>query len=151
MTRFWLWVQPALAVVLLAHIVYTLVAFAWPDFPGSFVSIQFVVDGAFVLPGLVISLAVNQAIPMFRKPRVVTRTEAIMIGILVAIVAALIGTSFAEDAIVAGLFLWPVLILFAIAVTIVLGVTSARLARAASPQGTADDAEMDELFAGGED
>ncbi|MGX5679913.1 hypothetical protein [Schumannella luteola] len=151
MTRFWLWVQPALAIILFAHIVYTLVAFAWQDFPGSFVSIQFVIDGAFVFPGLVISLAVNQVILMLRKPRLVTRVEAIMIGILVALTAALVVTSFPDDAIVAGLFLWPVLILFAIAVTIVLAVTSARLAREKSPQTTADDAEMDELFAGGED
>ncbi len=145
MSRFWFWLQPALAVALLGITIYTLIAFAAEDLSLPFVSIQFVVNGAFVFPGLVISLGVNTAILAFRRPRTTTRTERIMIGVLVAITVILIATSFHDDALVVGLFGWPVLILFAIAVTIVLAVTSARL-RQGQPQQLAEDAQMTELF-----
>lgn len=148
MNRFWLWLQPAVGVVLFGFVVYTLVAFVAPDFDGSYVSIHFVIQGAFIFPGMILSLGINQAILMLRKPRSVTRTEKVMIVVLVALLGAFIALSFVEDGIGVFFYTWPLLVVYAIVVTIVLGVTSSRL-RTAAP--SADDAHMDELFAGGED
>lgn len=147
MSRFWFWLQPAIAVVLLGFVIYTLVAFVAPDFQGSYVSIHFVIQGAFVFPGLILSLGVNQAILWFRKPRTITRTEKIVLSVLVGLIALFVALSFIEDAIGIFFYAWPVLVVYAIVVTIVLAVTSSRLR---GPEAVADDDRMDELFASGE-
>lgn len=147
MNRFWFWLQPALALVLLGFMAYSVAAFTRGDLP--LYSFQFTINGAFVFPGMLLSLAINQAILYFRTPRILTRTERGLLLGLVAILAILIATSFGEATGVVGLVGWLVLVVYAIVLTAVLATTSARL-KAAQPE-PEDDGSIDDLLAGRED
>lgn len=146
---FWLWLQPAVMAVLLLFVIYTLIAFGAEELDLPLLSIQFMVQGGFIFPGLILSLGVNQAILWVRKPRTITRAEKIVIGILVGLIALFIALSFVEELFGVFFFTWPLLVVYAIVVTVVLAATSAKLRRTETEPSA--DAALDELFAGGED
>ncbi|NYF11254.1 hypothetical protein HDC94_002410 [Leifsonia sp. AK011] len=143
--KFWYWILPVTGVALIVLIVYTLIAFAGD---GRIFSFAFLANGVLVFPAMIISLAIDQFILMRRRPIGPTRTERVLIAVLVAILVALVTTSLSEDTSFLTVFGWPVLLVVAIATTAVLGVTSARLARAG--ESSAEDGDLDDLFAGGE-
>lgn len=149
MTRFWYWFQPGLAVVLALISLYTIIAVTVFEAAGV-PSLQFAITGLFVFPGMLISLAVNQVILRRRRPMVITTAERVLMAVLAAVAVLLIATSFDVEALLVGVWVWPLLILFAIAVTVVIATTGTRLANAndgthepgAAPpldQGTLDD------------
>ncbi len=138
--KYWYWSQPAVAVVLLAFTVYTLVSFFAFDASGLF-SIQFAVNGAFIFPGLLISLGLSQVLLSRRQPRSVTLPERILL------IAVLVATSFEPDSLTVGLVLWPLVIVLAVVITIAVVVTTARLAKPpAPPEPPTTDAEIDDLL-----
>ena len=149
MTRFWDWFQPGLAIVLALISLYTIIAVTVFEAAGV-PSIQFAITGLFVFPGLLISLAVNQVILRRRRPMVITTAERVLMAVLAAVAVLLVATSFDVEALLVGVWVWPLLILFAIAVTVVIATTGSRLtAASAGPdapgsapptdQGTIDD------------
>lgn len=148
--KYWYWSQPATAVVLFGFTVYTLVCFLALEGEGLF-SIQFAVNGAFIFSGMLLSLGLSQILLSKRVPRSVTLPERVLLGFEYLLLAVLIATSFAEDALTIGLVLWPLLIVLAVVISIAVAVTTARLKRPqepATPPPTPG--EMDELLAGGE-
>ena len=148
--RFWYWSQPALAVVLLGFTIYTLVNFFAFEASNLF-SIQFAVNGAFIFPGLLISLGVSQVLLSKRRPRSVALPERILLGFEFLLIAVLIATSFEPDSLTVGLVLWPLLIVLAVVISIAIVVTTARLARpAVTPEAPPTPAELDELLGQGE-
>lgn len=124
---FWYWLQPGLGVLLAALSTYTIVMLFAANGEGI-PSIPFGINGGFVYPGLLLSIGINQLILRKRVPRVVTLTERIMLGIIVGLVVVLIATSFDDEISFSALFIWPVLILVAIALTIVIVVKNTTLA-----------------------
>lgn len=151
MTRAAYWFQPALGVALAVLSLYTIVAVTAFEAAGI-PSIQFVINGVFVFPGLLISLAVNQLLLRRRRPRTVSTAERYLLLALGLVVVILVATSFDLEALMVGVLLWPLLILLAIVTTIVIVVTSGRLARGEAPTQTpAPEPErgtMDDLFGG---
>ena len=143
--RFWYWVLPIVGVALIGLIVYTLVAFAGD---GRIFSFAFLANGVLVFPATIISLAIDQFVLLRRRPVGPTRTERVLIAVLVTVLAVLVATSLSEDTSFITVFGWPVLLVAAIATTAVLGVTSARLAREGAS--SADDGDLEDLFPGGE-
>ena len=144
--KYWYWSQPAVAVVLLAFTVYTLVSFFAFDASGLF-SIQFAVNGVFIFPGLLISLGLSQVLLSRRQPRSVTLPERILMGFEYLLIAVLIATSFEPDSLTVGLVLWPLVIVLAVVITIAVVVTTARLAKPpAPPEPPTTDAEIDDLL-----
>lgn len=144
--KFWLWLLPAIAVCLIAITIYTLVAFSTGRVP--IFSFAFFANGVLVFPALVISLAINEFILLRRRPAAPTRTEQVMLALLVGLTVTLVAASFSEDTSYITVFAWPVLLIVAIATTAVLGATNARITRQRqSPQG---DGDIDDLFGGGE-
>jgi len=144
--RYWYWSQPAVAVVLLAFTIYTLVSFFAFDASGLF-SIQFAVNGAFIFPGLLISLGLTQVLLSRRRPRSVTLPERILLGFECLLIVVLIATSFEPDSLTVGLVLWPLVIVLAVVITITVVVTTARLAKPpAPPEPPSTPADLDDLL-----
>lgn len=143
--KFWYWSQPAVAAVLLGFTIYTLVNFVAFEASGLF-SIQFAVNGAFIFPGLLISLGVSQLLLSRRQPRLVTLPERILLGFEFLLIAVVIATSFDPEALIIGLVLWPLMIVLAVVITILIA-THVRIAKVTSPtEPPADQAEIDELL-----
>lgn len=147
--KFWYWSQPAVAILLLALISYTVVNFVAFYSTGLF-SIQFAINGLFFFPGLLLSLGLNQWLLSRRTPRAVTTPERWLLGFEYGLVVVLVATSFAADALLIGLVLWPLLIVLAIVIGVAIPVMTARLARPeeASPWSAAagpDDGPSDGL------
>ncbi|MDH6181431.1 fatty acid desaturase [Microbacteriaceae bacterium SG_E_30_P1] len=147
--KFWYWLQPALGAALGLLTIYTIVMLSTQLF--LLPSLQFVANGLFAFPGLLISLAVNQFAFRRRRPRAITRAERIMLVILVAIVIAMVAVSFDLELVGWALGFYPVLILYALSFTFVISYTSAGLvAQPAAhaeeePEESGDDS-LDELF-----
>ena len=147
--RYWYWSQPAVAAVLLAFTIYTLVSFFAFDASGLF-SIQFAVNGAFIFPGLLISFGVTQVLLSRRRPRSVALPERILLGFEYLLIAVLIATSFEPDSLTVGLVLWPLVIVLAVVITIAVVVTTARLAKpVAPPEPPSTAADLDDLLGDG--
>lgn len=160
----WYWFQPALGVLLAAFSIYTYVMIF--GFNGVGIpSIPAGINGIFVFPGLLLSIGINQLILRRRSPRIVTLTERIMLGVVMGLVVFLVVSGFDDEFSFSALFVWPILMLVAVALTIVIGVKNAALAAPAvipatdapaaygaapATQGTPED-PLDELFAGGKD
>lgn len=147
--KFWYWTQPAVAILLLLLIGYTVVNFVAFYSTGLF-SIQFAINGLFIFPGLLLSFGLNQWLLSRRTPRTVTTPERWLLGFEYGLVAVLVVTSFAADALLIGLVLWPLLIVLAIIIGIAIPVTTARLARPAesspwNPDGAPSDGATDGL------
>lgn len=144
--RFWLWILPATAVVVVILAVYTVAAYNAENLP--IFSAAFFLNGVLAFPALFLSLGIDQFLIMRRDERTVTRTERILIGALVGLVAVSILASLSEDTSFITVFSWPVLLVVAITTTIALGATNARLARDSAP--ARDDDSIEDLFPGGE-
>ena len=107
--RLWLWSQPVIAVLAAAGGVL-----AWVLQLSGQVSalptLQALVTGSFVLPGLALSLAINHAAVMLRRPPKLTIGERLLLIIDYTIVIAILAISLSADALILGYLLWPLLI-----------------------------------------
>ena len=124
---FWYWLQPGLGVLLAAFSIYTYVMLFGFDGVGI-PSIPAGINGIFVFPGLLLSIGINQLILRKRSPRIVTLTERIMLGVVIGLVVFLFVSGFDDEFSFSALFVWPILILVAVALTIVIVVKNATLA-----------------------
>ena len=166
---FWYWLQPGLGVFLAAFSIYTYVMLF--GFNGVGIpSIPAGINGIFVFPGLLLSIGINQLILRKRSPRIVTLTERIMLSVILGLVVFLVVSGFDDEFSFSALFVWPILMLVAVATTIVIVVKNAALAApSVIPTTVADTTDaptaygaapatqaqpedpLDELFAGGKD
>ncbi|MGV8884252.1 MAG: hypothetical protein ACOH1T_01510 [Microbacteriaceae bacterium] len=90
--RFWLWSQTLMIVVVVAASVVGLMLPSQGDEPwGSTLAVS--INSFFYLPGIAISLAINQSILLFRKPQVVTIAERVLLSIEFLIIIGLIAVS----------------------------------------------------------
>jgi hypothetical protein len=135
--RAWYWSQPAVAVVLLGFTAYTLYLYVLSRYElsagSALPSFQFLINGVFIFPGMLLSLGVSQVMLSRRLPRAVTLPERILLGIEYLLLIVIVATSFAPNALDVGLALWPILILVAITISIVIGVTTTLLKQTPNP------------------
>lgn len=107
--RLWLWSQPVVAVLAAAG-----GAAAWAlQLTGqvsALPTLQAVITGSFVLPGLALSLIINHATVMLRRPPRLTIGERLLLIIEYAVVLAILAISLNPDALILGYLLWPLLI-----------------------------------------
>lgn len=107
--RLWLWSQPVIAVLAAAA-----GAGAWflqlSGQVSTLPTLQALVTGSFVLPGLALSLLINHATVMQRHPPRLTIGERLLLVIEYAVVVAILAISLSPDALILGYLLWPLLI-----------------------------------------
>jgi hypothetical protein len=107
--RLWLWSQPVVAVLAGVAGVW-----AWVLQLSGQVSalptLQALVTGSFVLPGLALSLLINHAAVMLRRPPRLTIGERLLLIIEYTVVVAILAISLSPDALILGYLLWPLLI-----------------------------------------
>jgi hypothetical protein len=107
--RLWFWAQPLLAALaLLAG------AAAWfLQFTGNLSAlptVQSLITGQFVLPGLALSLLINQVTVSLRRPPMLTVGEKLLLIVQLAVVAAILAISPSAELLFMGFLLWPLLI-----------------------------------------
>lgn len=124
----WLWAQPLLAVLaaiagVAAWIVQGIGAFEFLP------SVQAVITGTFVLPGLAVSLMVNHLIVRVRRPARLTSGEKILLIVQVLIVIVTVLTSLDQAALLGGFLLWPLLIAAAVTACVTMARTTFALRR----------------------
>ncbi len=110
--RLWLWSQPVIAVLAGAA-----GAGAWvlqlTGQVSALPTLQALITGSFVLPGLALSLLINHATVMMRRPPRLTIGERLLLIIEYAVVVAILAISLSPDALILGYLLWPLLIAIA--------------------------------------
>lgn len=107
--RLWLWSQPAGAVVAAAAGVVAWVLQLSGDV-SALPTLQALITGSFVLPGLALSLAINHVTVMLRRPPHLTIGEKLLLVIEFAVVVAVVAITLTPDALILGYLLWPLLI-----------------------------------------
>lgn len=105
----WLWSQP-----LVATIAGLAGAAAWylqlSGDVSALPTLQALVTGSFVLPGLALSLVINHVAVMLRRPPQLTVGEKLLLLIEYALVVAIVAISASPDLLFLGYLLWPLLI-----------------------------------------
>ncbi|MBA4246952.1 MAG: hypothetical protein C0444_01470 [Microbacterium sp.] len=130
--RIWVWSQPALAVVAaLAG------AAAWylrlTGDVSALPTLQALITGMFVLPGLALSLSINHVAVMLRRPPMLTVGEKLLLIIEFVLVTAVVAISPSADLLFLGYLLWPLLIAAAATAFATMVSTTIRSRRAVSP------------------
>lgn len=136
--RMWLWSQPAVAVVAaLAG------AFAWylqlSGDVSTLPTLQALITGSFVLPGLALSLSINHVAVMLRKPPMLTVGEKLLLIIEFALVIAVVAISPSPDLLFLGYLLWPLLIAAAATAFATMVSTTIRSRRPIANEGGVDE------------
>ncbi len=107
--RVWLWSQPLVAVLAAIGGVAAWVLQITGDV-SALPTLQALVTGSFVLPGLAISLTVNHVAVMQRRPPRLTVGEKLLLVVEYALVVAILAISVSPDLLFLGYLLWPLLI-----------------------------------------
>lgn len=110
--RLWLWSQPVVAVLAAAAGIGAWVLQLTGDV-SALPTLQSLVTGSFVLPGLALSLAINHTTVMLRHPPRLTIGERLLLIIEYTVVVAILAISLSPDALFLGYLLWPLLIAIA--------------------------------------
>ena len=110
--RLWLWSQPVIAVLAAAAGIAAWVLQLSGDV-SVLPTLQSLVTGSFVLPGLALSLLINHATVMLRRPPRLTIGERLLLVVEYAVVLAIVAMSLSPDALILGYLLWPLLIAIA--------------------------------------
>lgn len=132
--RMWLWAQPLLAIVAAVAGVSAIAARALGEF-SLLPSVQAVVTGVLVLPGLALSLGINHLIVRARRPARLTNGEKILLVLQVLIVFITVVTSLDQAALIGGYLLWPLLIAASVTACVTMARTTLALRRAGSASG----------------
>ncbi len=107
--RMWLWSQP-----LVAALAALAGALAWylqlSGDVSALPTLQALITGSFVLPGLALSLVINHTAVMLRRPPMLTVGEKLLLLVEYALVIAIIAISPSPDLLFLGYLLWPLLI-----------------------------------------
>jgi hypothetical protein len=107
--RMWLWSQPAFAAAAAlagAYVWYLQLSGGVSTVP----TLQALITGSFVLPGLALSLGINHVAVMLRRPPMLTVGEKLLLIIEFALVVAIVAISPSPDLLFLGYLLWPLLI-----------------------------------------
>lgn len=127
--RMWLWSQPLVAALALAAS-----ATAWylqlTGDLSALPTLQSLITGSFVLPGLALSLLINHVAVSLRRPPMVTIGEKLLLIVEFAIVVAILAISPSADLLFLGYLLWPLLIAAAATAFATMVSTTIRLRRA---------------------
>lgn len=126
--RMWLWAQPLLAIVAAVAGVSAIVVRALGEY-AFLPSVQAVVTGTIVLPGLALSLGINHLIVRARRPARLTSGEKILLIVQVLIVIVTVLTSLDQAALIGGYLLWPLLIAAAVTACVSMARTTLALRR----------------------
>jgi tryptophan-rich sensory protein len=135
--RMWLWTQPALAVAAAVAGVAAWYLRLTGDV-SALPTLQALITGMFVLPGLALSLSINHVAVMLRRPPMLTVGEKLLLIIEFVLVVAVIAISPSADLLFLGYLLWPLLIAAAATAFATMVSTTIRSRRAASPNAHGD-------------
>lgn len=127
--RLWMLAQPIVAVLALAGFAAALV-FQAAGRTDLIPSVQALITAMFVYPGLAVSMIVNQAIVMARRPRELTTVEKLLVVAQFATAGLLALTSLDSGALLLGFLLWPLLIIAAVTACATMTSTTLRARRA---------------------
>ncbi|WP_439565446.1 hypothetical protein [Microcella sp.] len=107
--RMWLWSQPLVAAIAGAAGVAAWYLQLTGDV-SALPTLQALITGSFVLPGLALSLTINHVAVMLRRPPMLTVGEKLLLIVEFALVVAIIAISSSPDLLFLGYLLWPLLI-----------------------------------------
>jgi hypothetical protein len=107
--RMWLWTQPLVAVLALAASGAAWYVQLIGDL-AALPTLQSLITGSFVLPGLALSLTINHVAVSLRRPPMLTVGEKLLLIVEFAIVAAILAISPDAELLFLGYVLWPLLI-----------------------------------------
>jgi len=126
--RLWLWSQPIFAVLAAAA-----GATAWYlqliGNLSALPTLQSLITGSFVLPGLALSLVINHVAVSLRRPPMLTVGEKLLLIVEFAIVVATLAISASADLLFLGYLLWPLLIAAAATIFATMVTTTIRSRR----------------------
>lgn len=129
--RMWLWSQP-----LVAGLAALAAAVAWylqlTGDVSALPTLQALITGSFVLPGLAFSLIVNHSVVMMRRPPSLTVGEKLLLLVEYTLVLAIVAISPSPDLLFLGYLLWPLLIAAASLAFATMVSTTIRSRRAAA-------------------
>lgn len=135
--RMWLWSQP-----LVAALAALAGAAAWylqlSGDVSALPTLQALITGSFVLPGLALSLVINHIAVMLRRPPRLTVGEKLLLIVEFALVIAIIAISPSPDLLFLGYLLWPLLIGAAATAFATMVSTTIRSRRPAVDEGNPD-------------
>ena len=135
--RMWLWSQP-----LVAALALIVGAIAWylqlTGDLSALPTLQSLITGSFVLPGLALSLIINHVAVSLRRPSMLTVGEKLLLIVEFAVVAAVLAISPSPDLLFLGYLLWPLLIAAAATAFAAMVSTTIRLRRPPSVNGPND-------------
>lgn len=126
--RLWLWFQPLIAALALGGFAAAGI-FQAADRNDLIPSVQALITATFVYPGLALSMIVNQAIVMVRRPRLLTTLEKLLVLAQFGVAGLLALTSLETGALLSGFLLWPLLIIGAVSACFTMAGTTIRLRR----------------------
>jgi hypothetical protein len=129
--RWWLWSQPLVAAIALLAGIAAWILQALDQY-ALLPSVQSVVTGTFVLPGLGLSLALNHVIVLRRAEPILTSGEKLLLVAQYALAIIVVATSLDPAALLLGYLLWPLLIVAAVSACIVM-VRTTRAQRSGEP------------------
>ena len=107
--RLWLWSQPVAAVVAAAAGIVAWVLQLSRDV-SALPTLQALITGSVVLPGLALSLVINHITVTLRRPPHLTIGEKLLLVIEFVVVVAVVAITLTPDALILGYLLWPLLI-----------------------------------------
>lgn len=148
--RLWMLAQPAVGALALAGFAAA-IAFQAAGRTDLIPSVQALITASFVYPGLAVSMIVNQAIVLARRPRELTTLEKLLVVAQLGIAGLLALTSLEPGALLLGFLLWPLLIAVAVAACWTMTATTVRSRREQRrPLEERDDGELDDRPGTGE-
>jgi hypothetical protein len=139
--RLWLWSQPLVASIALIAGLSAWILQLSGDF-SLLPSLQSVVTGSFVLPGLALSLAVNHLVVLRRAVPILTSGEKLLLLAQYILTIVVVATSLDPAALLLGYLLWPLLIAAAVSACVSMVRTTRTERRGESggtPLGTSTD------------
>lgn len=140
--RMWLWSQP-----LVAAVAALAGAGAWylqlVGDVSALPTLQALITGSFVLPGLALSLIVNHVAVMLRRPPLLTVGEKLLLIVEYVLVVAIVAISPSPDLLFLGYLLWPLLIAAAATAFATMVSTTIRSRRPTTDGGTPDELALE--------
>lgn len=148
--RLWMLAQPAIAVLALTGFTAA-IAFQAAGRTDLIPSVQALITASFVYPGLALSMIVNEAIVLARRPRELTTIEKLLVVAQLGIAGLLAVTSLEPGALLLGFLLWPLLIAAAVTACWTMTATTVRSRRDGRRSlAPGDEGELDDRPGAGE-
>ena len=140
--RMWLWSQPLVAAIAGAAGVAAWYLQLTGDV-SALPTLQALITGSFVLPGLALSLTINHVAVMLRRPPMLTVGEKLLLIVEFALVVAIVAISSSPDLLFLGYLLWPLLIAAAATAFATMVSTTIRSRRSHPDEGSTDELALE--------